>query len=114
MVDLDPTPEIDVDVDEEPVALGLPVRSSVEKLQAIGAELVDVEPDDPMQAALLSMLAGMAPMLTGLLPDDPAELDDLLLVGSRWMLAMRSDDAWQPVDLDELFLGAGPQPEPAA
>jgi hypothetical protein len=91
--------------DDEPAAIGFPVVSSVDKLRAISAELTSADTDDPMQAALLSVLSGITPMLIPLLPSDPAELDALLLTGARWMLTMRSDGAWQPEDLDELFMG---------
>ncbi|HUR85658.1 MAG TPA: hypothetical protein VMY78_09955 [Solirubrobacteraceae bacterium] len=97
---------------EEPAAIGFPVCSSVDKLHTVAGELGALEPEDAMQAALLTMLSAFAPALTAQLPDDPDELDELLLAGARWMLNLRSDDAWTPETIDELYLGEHPDASP--
>lgn len=109
MEHVDPTDETrPAELEEEAAAIGFPVTSSVDKLRGVVAELGAIEPDDPMQAAMLAMFAAFAPQLASLLPDDPDELDALCLTGAKWMLGLRSDDAWQPADLDELFMGPPP------
>jgi hypothetical protein len=94
--------------------LEAPPRSSVEKLEAGLAQLASAQADDQGSAFALSSLRAILPTLRmlGFVPDDPVELDHLLLIGARWALGLRSDDAWHPASLDELFLGPGPEPEP--
>lgn len=82
-----------------------PVQSSTAKLAQAMLELQHIEPDGPLTGALLLAFNAMGPMLAGLLPDDPAELDDMLLTVATWLLGMRSDDARQPETINELFLG---------
>lgn len=85
--------------------IGLPVVSSTNKLSRVLVQLGEYVPDDPLQAAMLALLGGVSPMLVGLLPTDPSELDELLLAGAKWMLSMRSDDAWAPETITDLYLG---------
>lgn len=85
-------------------------RSSPDKLRAELAALASTRSDDPIIDALMSTMASILPMVTGMLPDDPEAVDEILLIGARRCLSLRSDDAWQPADLDELF-GLGPSDE---
>lgn len=89
-----------------------PVQTSVEKVRLALAELAQVEPDNPLQAAMLSAIGTFAPMLELALPDDPEQLDAVLLAGAKWALCMRSDTAAPLETIDELFLGPDPDPEP--
>jgi hypothetical protein len=85
-------------------------RSSVEKLEDLLAQLGDAKADDQGQRLLLTTFRPLVPLLRsmGYIPSDPAELDHVLLVGARLALGLRSDSAWQPETIDDLFLG--PQP----
>lgn len=82
-------------------------RSSPDKLRAELHALTATRSDDPILDAVMSTLASLAPLLGGMLPDDAETVDELLLIGARRCLTLRSDDAWQPADLNELF-GLGP------
>jgi hypothetical protein len=103
------------DDDDAIAALVGPPRSSVAKLEEGLAQLADAKSDDAGSQFALSSLVAILPTLRrlGFIPNDPAELDHLLLVGARWALGLRSDDAWQPQNLDELFLGPGGDDAPA-
>lgn len=82
-------------------------RSSPDKLRAEIQALASTRSDDPVIDAVMSTMASLMPMFAGMLPDDPETVDAMLLIGARRCLSLRSDDAWQPADLDELF-GLGP------
>jgi hypothetical protein len=56
------------------------------------AQQLDVG-DDPSLGAMTGMLAMFEPQLLALLPDDPEQLDALLLRGAEWALSLRSDTA---------------------
>jgi hypothetical protein len=88
--------------------------TSVEKLEAWLGELARARTDDAGMAMMLNTARSMLPSLRrlGFIPDDPAELDVVLLALAKWALVTRSDDAWQPDSLDDLFLG--PQEAPDA
>jgi hypothetical protein len=88
--------------------------TSVEKLEAWLGELARARTDDAGMAMVLNTGKAMLPALRrlGFIPDDPAELDVVLLALAKWALVTRSDDAWQPDTLDDLFLG--PQETPDA
>jgi hypothetical protein len=81
--------------------------TSVEKLEAWLGELARARTDDAGMAMMLNTARSMLPSLRrlGFIPDDPAELDVVLLALAKWALVTRSDDAWQPDTLDDLFLG---------
>jgi hypothetical protein len=85
--------------------------TSVQKLESALADLADVQGSDAGQRMLLNTLKAMLPALRklGYIPDDPAELDTVLLKCAAWALSMRSDDAWQPEDIVELYM---PEPRP--
>ncbi len=101
-----------VDVNDEPDdEVMFPVQSSTAKLAQAMLELQHIEPDGPLTATLLLAFNAMGPMLENLLPDDPAELDEMLLTVATWLLGMRSDDAHQPETITELFLGGGADAE---
>jgi hypothetical protein len=88
--------------------------TSVEKLEAWLGELARARTDDAGMAMVLNTGKSLLPALRrlGFIPDDPAELDVVLLALAKWALVTRSDDAWQPDSLDDLFLG--PQETPDA
>lgn len=88
-----------------------PPRTSVDKLEDALASLAHAKGEDATHGMLLGTFKAMLPTLRklGYIPDDPAELDTVLLACARWCLGMRSDAAWQPDTIDELFTG----PEPA-
>lgn len=97
-------------MDDRPVTHEIAApRTSVEKLRDGLASLQAMEPEDPGHAAQLAMIGGALPFLAPLFPDDPAELDVILLAAAKWALSLRSDDAWHPEQLDELF-GLGEEP----
>jgi hypothetical protein len=100
------TDQLNDDDDAIAALIGAP-RSSVAKLEEGLAQLADAKSDDAGSQFALSSLVALLPTLRrlGFIPNDPAELDQLLLIGARWALGLRSDDAWQPQTLDELFLG---------
>lgn len=92
-----------------------PVRSSVEKLDEQLQRLTAARGEDAAQKMLLNTMRACMPALRkmGYIPDDPVELDVVLLAGARWMLLMRSDDAPIPdtvADLVELY----PRPDNAS
>jgi hypothetical protein len=93
-----------------------PVQTSTEKVRLALAELAQAEPDNALQATMLGAIGTFAPMLELALPDDPEDLDAILLACAKWALAMRSDTAAPLETIDELFLGPEPDPdaEPAA
>jgi hypothetical protein len=72
--------------------------TSVEKLEAWLGELARARTDDAGMAMVLNTGKSMLPALRrlGFIPDDPAELDVVLLALAKWALVTRSDDAWQP------------------
>lgn len=86
------------------------LQTSVEKLDGALEELASAQVD-ATHAVLVSTFRATLPMLrrSGMIPTDPAELDATLLACARWCVGMRSDTAWQPETMDELFMG----PEPA-
>jgi hypothetical protein len=43
------------------------------------------------------------PFLLSQIPQDPAEFDKLLLMGSQWALDLRSDDAYPPAFIEADF-----------
>jgi hypothetical protein len=87
--------------------------TSVEKLEAWLGELARARTDDAGMAMMLNTARSMLPSLRrlGFIPDDPAELDVVLLALAKWALVTRSDDAWQPDTLDDLFLGSQEAPD---
>lgn len=95
-----------------------PARSSVEKLEDALAELQRSKGADHGHAVILGTFKAMLPALRklGYIPDDPDELDAVLLTCAAWCLGMRSDDAWQPETVIDLYLpepADEPNPEPA-
>jgi hypothetical protein len=91
----------------------LPVgESSVEKLEGWLGELAQARSDDAGMSMVLGTAKAMIPTLRrmGFIPSDPHELDVVLLALAKWALVTRSDDAWQPNTLDDLF-GLGRSPE---
>jgi hypothetical protein len=85
-------------------------RTSVEKLHDLIAEAKSAKPTDEQTARLRQAFSSLLPMILRFapIPEDPAELDKLLLVGARVCLRLRSDDAEQPASIAELV-----EPEPA-
>lgn len=95
--------------------LAAPPKTSVEKLEELIDRLADAKADDTTQRLLLTTLRGLMPTLrrSGYIPDDPAELDNLGLIAARLALSLRSDQAWQPETINDLFLGPqAPQETP--
>jgi hypothetical protein len=82
-------------------------RSSVEKLEDLLDQVTGASSDDAGQRLLLSTFRPLIPLLRqlGYIPSDPDELDRLLLIGARMALGLRSDTAWQPETINDLFLG---------
>lgn len=91
-------------------------RSSVEKLEQALEQLTGAKAADAGQSMLLNTLKALLPSLRrlGYIPSDPDELDTILLAGARWMLGMRSDTAWQPEHINDLFFGPDPDPPRAS
>lgn len=87
----------------EGVPAATPGRTSVEKLREIITELRGAAPDGESGARIRQAL-GMMPTLLRMLPipDDPKQLDGMLLIGARVALRLRSDDAEPPPSLEEL------------
>lgn len=79
-------------------------QTSVEKLSEAMQDLVHAEPADAETAGMLAMLGGLLPLLRKYLPQDPADLDELLMLGAKWALDLRSDAAWQPENLDDIWM----------
>lgn len=73
--------------------------TSVEKLQAMLGELQSSGLLPPM---LGGMLRASWPLISQQIPQDPGELDELLVRCARWALATRSDDA-PAVALEQLL-----------
>jgi hypothetical protein len=82
-------------------------QSSVEKLEDWLGQLARARSDDAGLRMMLSTAQAMLPQLRrlGFIPSDPDELDVILLALAKWALVTRSDGAWQPDSLDDLFLG---------
>jgi hypothetical protein len=89
-------------------------QTSVEKLEQMLDELANARGEDQGQRLLLSTFRPLLPLLRqlGYIPSDADELDRLLLIGARMAIGLRSDQAWQPETIDDLFLG--PQTAPDA
>jgi hypothetical protein len=81
--------------------------TSIEKLHAMTLAASAKTPESEDQARALSLFQMVAPFVAGMMPDDPAELDALLLNGARWALALRSDGAPEPETIEELTSEAG-------
>ena len=72
-----------------------------------------LRPEDEASAQALQMLIGILPLLTRLLPSDPAELDRYLRTIAWMSVQCRSDDApvlrlyewhgeqWEPIEVGE-------------
>ncbi|MFL5901237.1 MAG: hypothetical protein ACJ75S_08580 [Solirubrobacterales bacterium] len=84
-------------------------RTSKDKIGEALAVATELAPTDQRTARLQQAMSVMMPMVQrlGVVPEDPAELDELLLKGARLALAMRSDDAELPETIAELL---GPEP----
>ncbi len=84
-------------------------RTSTQKIAEALGEASSAPVTDQRTARLQQAMGVLMPMIgrLGVIPDDPAELDDLLLKGARLALAMRSDDAELPGTIAELL-----DPEP--
>jgi hypothetical protein len=81
-------------------ANGAPRMTSLEKVRAALAMLDDVDAaavPPETQAILLAVTLARGKILASL-PDDPAQLDQLLLYGAAWAVKLRSDDA-EPFEL---------------
>jgi hypothetical protein len=91
-------------------------QTSVEKLEALLDQVSGAKADDAGQRLMLTTFRPLLPLLRqlGYIPTDPDELDRLLLIGARMALGLRSDAAWQPETVNDLFLGPDPQEAPDA
>jgi hypothetical protein len=78
-------------VPEQPQLVPMNSRQKVLAMIARAEEL-DAGVDPQLQLALTG-LAMMRGTLVGLIPEDPAKLDEVLLQGALWALSLRSDDA---------------------
>lgn len=94
-----------------PELLSREPRTSVQKLEEALEQLAGAQAGDTHGRMLLTAFRSLLPTLRrgGYIPSDPAELDALLLVAARWTLGMRSDAAWQPETINDLFLGPDAQ-----
>lgn len=94
-----------------PVAAAPDVQlSSIDKVQELLTGAGRFEATDEEDARLLQMFQAVGPIVaTRVIPDDPAELDRMLLSLARWAIELRSDGAWRPVTIEEMF--NGPEPE---
>jgi len=97
--------------DREVTEEALGPRTSTEKIAEALASAGEVVPTDEKTGRLQQMFKMLVPMVSrlGVIPEDPAELDELLLNGARLALALRSDDAETPETIAELL-----QPKPPA
>lgn len=68
-------------------------RSSVVKLYAFIAGAQGAPPETEEDAQRHALLTMVAPMASRFIPDDPDELDQMLLTLAHWSLSMRSDSA---------------------
>jgi hypothetical protein len=86
-------------------------RTSTQKIEDVLEEMRTVSPDGEESARLQQLLGMVLPMVRrlGVIPDDPGELDEMLLKGAAVALRLRSDGAPMPTTLDELL-----EPAPAA
>jgi hypothetical protein len=71
------------------------VATSLEKITAYADQLVSAPPADATAGELLlrSTVLAAGPLLLEQLPQQPADLDDLLERFAGWLLRQRSDDA---------------------
>jgi hypothetical protein len=81
-----------------------PRMTSIEKVRAVAARIDELEPDNAQATAAVLAMTALRPQALALLPDDPAELDELLVKGALWALSLRSDDA---APLEVAVPGAG-------
>lgn len=86
-------------------------RSSIEKLQDLIASAKSA-PADPGTAQLRQTFSAVLPMILRFapIPDDPAELDQLLLIGASLALRSRSDGASTPSTIAELVAITAEEP----
>lgn len=70
-----------------------PAMTSRQKIAAMLGMLDGLEPADAQGAAVLLGVTMLRPQVEAMLPEDPAELDRLLLIGANWAVRLRSDDA---------------------
>lgn len=81
----------------------IPQGTSVEKLSQTLSAIRDAPPADFQAATLMQALGMLEPLLHLALPDDPAELDEILATGAKWALLLRSDDAPAIETINQLF-----------
>jgi hypothetical protein len=67
--------------------------NSIEKLAQLQAELGEQPPEGEGTARMAQVASSLLPYVGPMLPEDPAELDGLLLWLAAQVLARRSDDA---------------------
>jgi hypothetical protein len=85
------------------------MATSLDKLHAHLRAFEEGPPSsDPVELTLRTVLQFVGPQLAQLLPDDPAELDQLCAHGAAMLLRLRSDDApelgvytTQPLELEQ-------------
>jgi hypothetical protein len=69
--------------------------NSIEKLQALAGQLQDAPPAEGTDAILQMTFVSALPMLWPMVPEDPAQLDELLERAAEFVTSLRSD----PVEL---------------
>lgn len=86
---------------------------SREKVLSLRDRARALRPEDEASAQALQILIGLLPLLTRLLPSDPAELDRYLRTIAWMAVQCRSDDApvvrlyewhgerWEPIEVEE-------------
>lgn len=96
-------------MDDRPLTEPPAPRSSAQKIEDVLEQLRSTPPDSEQSARMLQVLGMVLPMVRriGAIPDDPAELDEMLLKGATVALRLRSDWAALPASIDELL-----NPEP--
>jgi hypothetical protein len=75
------------------------MRTSIEKINDLAVEFQRAPDADapPVELAIRSSVMMVWPMLEGMLPDDPAVVDEGLEVIARQLLSLRSDGAGELV-----------------
>jgi hypothetical protein len=70
---------------------GKDTMNSLEKLDQALAGAAEVQPEDEQTARMLQTLGMAKPLLGGVIPDTPEELDEQLINIVRWLLGLYSD-----------------------
>lgn len=72
---------------------------SLEKLNQLVHDAQHTEPESEEAARAAQLMTIALPIIGPMVPEDPGELDDMILKLTGWLLSIRSDDAVPAAEL---------------